>query len=371
MTTTEARKHPNAPAPQPGFLSRHWLKVLLSLLIALGFGYLLHAGALPIVPSMGQLSHTRWWTLAAYIGIWLGVHYVRAARWYWLLKPIHRVPMRRVLAVAWIGFAAIVLLPFRAGEVVRPVLIRKKGHLSGWAATGTVAAERVIDGLCLSVILFVALQLSHPLEPLPDHIGELAVPAVVVPGAAYGALVVFALAFTVMGVFYFARDFARRMTERTVGLVSPKLGTWLASRVEKVSDGLRFLPQARHLAPFLGLTAIYWAANAGASCLLAWGCGFDHITYVESCVLMGVLALGILLPNAPGFFGAFQISVYAGFAMFFSPELVVGPGAVFVFLVYLSQIAITFGAAALGLSWEPTTLAEAFTAQPDEAGERE
>ena len=32
---------------------------------------------------------------------------------------------------------------------------------------------------------------------------------------------------------------------------------------------------------------------------------------------MGVLALGILLPNAPGFFGAFQISIYAGFAMFF------------------------------------------------------
>jgi uncharacterized protein (TIRG00374 family) len=359
----------SAPDRERSFWARHWLKAVLSLVVAFGFGYLLHAGALPIVPSWDQFARVRWWTLAVYLGSWGVVHFIRAARWYWLLKPIHEVPMRRVVAVAWIGFAAIVLLPFRAGEVVRPVLIRKKGHLSGWAATGTVAAERIIDGLCLSVILFVALQLSHPLDPLPDHIGELPVPAAVVPGAAYAALGVFALAFLVMGVFYFARDFARRMTERVVGAVSPRLASWLAARVEKVADGLKFLPQARQLAPFLALTFAYWAMNAGASWLLAWGCGFDRITYIEACVSMGVLALGILIPNAPGFFGAFQISIYAGFAMFFTPEEVVGPGSVYVFLVYLCQLVITFGAAALGMTWERTSLGEALSARSEELTE--
>lgn len=351
------------------FLARHWLKAVLSLVIVIGFGWLLHAGALPIVPDASQFANVRWWTLGAYFAIWIVVHFVRGARWYWLLAPIHPVPMRRVVAVAWIGFAAIVLLPFRAGEVVRPVLIRKKGHLSGWAATGTVGAERVIDGLCLSVILFIALQLSHPLDPLPDHIGELPVPAAVVPGAAYVALVVFAAAFFTMGVFYFARDFARKVTERVVGIVSPRLAEWLSTRVEKVADGLSFLPRARQLAPFLVLTLFYWMGNAAASWLLAWGCGFEHITFVESCVMMGVLALGILLPNAPGFFGAFQISIYAGFAMFFSPEQVVGPGSVYVFLVYLAQLVITFGAAALGMSWEHTSVSEALSARSEELTE--
>lgn len=349
-----------------GWLRRHWIKLLGSLLVALGFAWLLHKGALPIVPSASAFARVKWWTVAAYVAIWCGIHLLRAVRWHFLLAPVHPVPMKRIVAVAWIGFAAIVLLPFRTGEVVRPVLIRKKGHLSAWAATGTVAAERVIDGLFMSVMLFIALLVSKPLDPLPKSIGALPIPAAVVPGAAYSALLLFAAAFTVMGVFYWRRELARRLTERVVGLFSKKLAAWLAERVEKVASGLAFLPRWRYTAPFLGFTAVYWLANAAASWLLAWGVGFDRIQYAEACVCMGVLALGILIPNAPGFFGAFQISIYAGLAMFFAPELVVGPGAALVLILYLAQLAITGTGAAIGLYWERTSVGEALDARPEE-----
>jgi uncharacterized protein (TIRG00374 family) len=348
------------------WLSRHGLKLAGSLLIAAGFAYVLHRGALPIVPDADAFSKMRWWTLPAYLALWSVVHLVRAARWYLLLVPVSEVRLRRVLAVAFIGFAAVVLLPFRTGEVVRPVLIREKGKLSGWAATGTVGAERVLDGLFLSVLLFITLRLSKPLDPLPDRIGNLPVPAAVVPGAAYAALALFAAAFAVMVVFYFARDAARRATLRTIGFFSASLARWLADRVEKVADGLRFLPRLRYTLPFLAATVCYWLLNAAGAWLLAWGCGFDDISYVEACVIMGVLALGILVPNAPGFFGAFQISLYAGFAMFFSAELVVGPGAAFVFLLYLSQLVVTFGAAGLSALAEHTDLREALAADAKE-----
>ncbi|MBK7586539.1 MAG: flippase-like domain-containing protein [Myxococcales bacterium] len=351
------------------WLRRHGLKLFGSLLIAAGFVWLLHKGALPILPGASAFSKMRWWTLPVYIGMWSTVHVIRAMRWHWLLAPIHPVPLRRIVAVAFIGFAAILLLPFRTGEVVRPVLIRKKGHLSGWAATGTVAAERVIDGLCMSVMLLVALLLSTPLDPLPTSIGALPIPASVVPRAAYSALALFAVAFSVMGIFYWRRDFARSVTERVVGIVSKRLAAWLAERVEKVASGLSFLPQWRYTVPFLLVTVCYWLLNAAASWLLCWGAGFDQITYVEACVSMGVLALGILLPNAPGFFGAFQISIYAGLAMFFPPELVVGPGAAFVLLIYLSQLAITASGAALGLYWERTSVGEALDSRAEELGD--
>jgi hypothetical protein len=341
---------------QGGWLKQHWLKLVASLAIALGFAWVLHAGALPIVPNRAAFAHVRWWTVAAYLVLWSIIHFVRAVRWHWLLLPVHRVPVRQVIAVAWMGFAAILFLPFRTGEAVRPIMIRKKGHLSGWVATGTVGAERVIDGLVLSVILFVALSLSHPLDPLPRSM-----PAAVVPGAAYSALGMFAMAFTIMGIFYWRRELARRLTERVVGLVSKKLASWLAERVENVADGLRFLPRARFFVPFMLLTLVYWTLNAGATWLLAWGSGFADMTYVEACVSMGVLALGILLPNAPGFFGAFQISIYAGLAMFFPPEQVVGPGAAFVLLIYLSQIGITFVGGILGMAWERTGVREALS----------
>jgi uncharacterized protein (TIRG00374 family) len=351
------------------WLKRHWLKLLASLLVAGGFVWLLRQGALPIVPPASAFSKMRWWTLPAYVLIWSAIHVLRAVRWQFLLAPIHPIPLRRVVSVAWIGFAAILLLPFRTGEVVRPVLIRKQGQLSAWAATGTVGAERVIDGFCMSVMLLVALLLSKPLDPLPRSIGALPIPAAVVPGAAYSALAVFAVAFFVMGVFYWRRDLARSLTERVVGVVSKKLALWLAERVEKVASGLSFLPKWRYAAPFLAATVSYWLLNAAASWLLAWGAGFDQITFAQACVSIGVLALGILVPNAPGFFGAFQISVYAGLAMYFPAELVVGPGAAFVLLIYASQVTITAAGAGLGLLMERTTVGEALAARSEDLGD--
>jgi uncharacterized protein (TIRG00374 family) len=347
------------PASPPSWLRRHRLKVVASVLVAVAFGYLLEAGALPLVPSRSALSGVRWWTVGVYLVFWSMVHFVRAARWAWLLAPLHPVPLRKILSVSFIGFAAIVILPLRAGEAVRPVLIRKKGHLSGWAATGTVGAERILDGLLLSVLLMVALQITTPLSPLPETIGDLPVPASFVPRAAYAALAVFGAAFVTMAIFYWRRDFARRMTHRVVGIASHRLADWLSERVESVAAGLRFLPNARYSVPFALATALYWVSNAAGTWLLAWGCGMPGYTFWHACVSTGVLALGILVPNAPGFFGAYQISVYASFAMFFPPAVVIGAGSAYVFLAYACQLFITIAAGAWGMLIDRTTFREA------------
>jgi uncharacterized protein (TIRG00374 family) len=285
-------------------------------------------------------------------------HIIRAARWRILLDPVARVPMRKILGVSFIGFAAIVLLPLRTGEAVRPLLIRTHGNISGWAATGTIAAERIIDGLMLSIMLLAGLTFSTPLSPLPDHIGNLPVSPSIVPRSAYAALALFGVAFTVMGVFYANRVWARRMTERVVGVVSPRLATWLADRVENVGDGLRFLPDKRLAISFVVATTLYWLITAAALWLLAWGTGFERFTYAEACTSLGVIALGILVPNAPGFFGAYQLAFYAALAVFYPAELVTGPGAALVLLVYSAQLAVTILGAIVGLLLERTGMRE-------------
>jgi len=341
-----------------GWLRRHGGKLLGSLVVAGGFAWLLHRGALPLAPDRSAFAHVRWWTLGAAVVLWSIMHVVRAARWVLLLEPIAPVPLRRVLGVSFIGFAAIVLLPVRTGEAVRPLMIRTHAKISGWAATGTIAAERIIDGLVLSLMLLAGLTLSTPLSPLPDRIGNLPVSPSIVPRSAYAALVLFSVAFTVMGVFYANRVWARRMTERVVGVVSPRLATWLADRVEHVGEGLRFLPDRRLAASFVGATVLYWMLNAAALWVLAWGCGFDRFTYAEACTTIGVIAVGILIPNAPGFFGAYQLAFYAALAVFYPPELVMGQGAALVLLVYSSQLLITIAAAGVGLLLERTGVRE-------------
>lgn len=345
-----------------GWLKRNAGKLAASLLVAGCFLWLLHKGALPAAPDAASLARVKWWTLGAYLALWCFVHFIRAARWSLLLEPICHIPLRRIIAVSFVGFAAIAFLPLRAGEAVRPLLIRRRGEISGWVATGTVAAERIIDGLCLSLVLLVGLSLSTPLSPLPDHIGGLPISPAVVPSAAYSALALFAVAFSVMGVFYAWRDWARRTTERIVGAVSPKLAAWLADRVENVADGLRFLPRLRYSAPFVLVTIAYWVINSAGAWLLAWGSGITAMTFSEACVLTGVVALGILVPNAPGFFGAYQLSVYAALSLYFPNDTVVGPGGAYVLLVYASQIFITLMGAVLGMLLDRIRLGDALSA---------
>ena len=320
------------------FFQRNGMKLAASLSLGAGIAWLLARGGLPLVPQASAFAAVRWWTVPLYVGLLIVGHFVRAVRWRFLLRPLGQVPARSVLAVSWIAFAAILLLPLRSGEIVRPYLITKRGSVRLWEATATIGAERILDGLVMSLGLFTALQLSSPLSPLPDRIGDLALPVAALPGAAYSLLTLFLAAFAVMGLFFWRRDLARRLTHRVLGVVSHRLADRLAGVVERVADGLRFLPAGRLMAPFLLETAVYWIANAFGLWLLAWGAGLPGISAAEACVTLGCICIGILVPAGPGYFGIFQLSAFMGLAMFFPEDVLQGPAAAFVFLLYSCQI---------------------------------
>jgi hypothetical protein len=350
---------PSGPAtlpPQRGsFLHRHGLKLLLSILLGTGIAWLVARGGLPLIPPTAAFARMRWWTVPAYAASLVVVHWFRAARWRFLLRPLGEVPLRSVISVSWLAFAIIMLSPLRSGEIARPVLIARRGTVRGWEATGTIGAERVIDGLALSLILFAALQIAPALSPLPDHVGDLALPVSTVPRAAYGVLALFSAAFVTMGVFFYWRAWARHATFVVIGLFSRRLAGWMAGVVERIADGLRFLPSPKLMAPFLLETALYWGANALGVWLLAWGSGLEGITLAEACVVMGCIGIGILVPAGPGYFGAFQLSTFMALAMFFPEDALKGCASAFVFLLYACQIGWHIVAAGLALALDPET----------------
>jgi uncharacterized protein (TIRG00374 family) len=341
-----------APTPDGtarGFGRRLAWQLGLGLLIAGFFVWVMRAGAMPLVPHAGAFADMRWWTVGAYVAGWSLVHVLRAARWQLVLSPIAQIGTRRVLAASFVGFLAILLLPLRAGEVVRPLMIREPGRLSAWAAAGTLGAERIVDGLVLSTLLFVALLMSKRLDPLPERLGDLPISVAIIPRAAYAALLLFAVAFLVMLAFHRWKRAARRVVDAVIGTFSPRLATWFSGRIENVTDGLSFLSIWQKSVPFVLATIAYWMMNVGCTWLLGWGVGFDDFTYGRACVVTGVLALGILMPNAPGFFGAYQFSLYAGLAVFYPREPVLERGAAFVFTMYVLQALITVVFAGWGL----------------------
>ena len=91
--------------------------------------------------------------------------------------------------------------------------------------------------------------------------------------------------------------------------------------------------------------------NVFAFWLLLWGAGVPSPTLLQAGVVQGVMGLGMVVPNAPGYFGTFQISAYAALVLFYPLAVVTQAGAAFVFLLYVIQMLLTLGAGAVALFW--------------------
>lgn len=341
-------------AESHGFWKRHRTKLIASFIITAGLLFTLRKGGLTLTPEGHDFVGVRWWTVPVYLATLVAMSYFRAVRWRFLLRSFAEVSRRRVLAVSWIGFAAILLMPFRIGEIVRPYMLREKGKISMSSATGTVVAERVVDGLFLSIVLAIALIFVPTIHPLPERVLDFPISVEHVRASGFVMLGVFTVAFVAIAVFYFARAWARKMTLAVFGVVSPRLGNKLAETAEKLANGLHFMGRGRDASGFLFETALYWLFNALGMWVLAWGCGVVHpdgsaITFGESCALMGMLGCTILIPGPPGLLGTFQAGIYAGMSMYFSHDVMTGPGAAFVFLLYGIQLVWTIASAAFFL----------------------
>ena len=346
----------------PGFVRRHAVKLAASALITVGVLYTITKGGLKLVPDSGDFGHVRWWALALYVPISIALTWYRSVRWRYLLRQIIEVPKKRLFAVSCAGFAAILLMPFRLGELARPYLLRTRPEerrpgqpvLTMAAATSSIVAERVVDGLFLSVVLALVLVFVPTVHPLPAKVVGLPISVAAVRASGFVMLGLFTVAFVTVGVFYFARAWATRATHVVIGKISPRLADKLAGLAASLADGLHVFGRARDLAGFLWETTLYWGLNAAGMWVLAMGCGVVHadgsaITFIESAGLMGFLGCAILIPGPPGLLGVFQAGIYAGMTMYFPTEIVTGPGAAFVFLLYGAQLVLQIAMGGWGL----------------------
>jgi hypothetical protein len=338
----EARAMPPATTPARGaVLARMLPKLLISLALGALFAWLAARGGVPLLPDAAALQRVSGWAPPLYLLSLLFVHYFRASRWRFLIAPIRPMPMREVILLNWIGFFAIFALPLRLGELARPALTKLRHGIPISAGVGTIAVERVIDGLITSLCVAWALLVLPRVatdDPVAKHL----------PTYGYAALLLFTGAFVALALFLWQRALAIRLTRATLGLVLPSLADVLASKVGSVADGLRSIANPRLALGFLSESLLYWGCNALGVWLLGVGCGLP-MTLGHAAAVMGVLAIGILLPTGPGLFGNFQLAVSAGLRLYFAESLIGEQGAVFIFLLYVMQSSVMVLAGAIPL----------------------
>lgn len=344
-----AQSRTGDPQARANPLKKYAVRLGASVVIAAGFVYLFKRGGLPLIPPPGTLSRLEPWAIPSYalltaLGLFFRVH-----RWVPLLRPVAAdLSSRRVVAIGLVGTAAIMFAPLRTGEAARPYLLARDGKVSFFQALGAAGAERVVDGLVLTLISALAVALSTPISPPPDHLGTMPLPVSIIPHAIYAAATVFTGAFVALVLFYGARTFAHNVTHALLSPISSKLSNFVTATLERLADGLKVLGSPRERLNFFGETLLYWTCQVLAQWALMRGSGISG-SLAEAVVSLGVLGLGVIVPAGPGLFGAFQIGTYSGLALYFPLAVLTSSGAAMVFVSYAVQLALMALALVFGL----------------------
>jgi glycosyltransferase 2 family protein len=317
------------------------LKFLLSLGIAAFFLWLTidslvtEAGTTagrPFWDSLSQsLAAVPLGTLGLYVLLFLVVHVLRVYRWQFLIQPLGERDRGKIFRICAIGFSAIVILPLRLGEMVRPYLLSRESSVPMSAALGTAVVERVIDGLLITGLLFVCLAAYGGGTSTAFVTGT----AMVALGLFSGALITLVLAAA-------RPDLLGRLMQATLGRLSQPLTNGVLKLVYSFLDGVRVLRREGVLPAFLATTVAYWGLNGAGIMVLAHGFGFE-VTLGQSYALLSIVVLGIMIPAGPGFFGNYQFFMNQGLLLFFTTSAVASAGLAFGLTLNVVQFIIQVG----------------------------
>jgi uncharacterized protein (TIRG00374 family) len=225
---------------------------------------------------------------------------LRTLRWAQLLRldgaELPLIPLWHATAI---GFMANNLLPARAGEMARAYAA---GRLTGvrWsAAVGSVAVERLLDGLVLVALLLLGMAWGGLARA--TTVGGVALTRV-----AMLATLVFlpALVAAFWMVHWPGPEFrAARWTFKRV-LPAQWAGRMLGM-LEGVLAGLDALKSPRRLALVTVWSLVLWLVSASSLWMGFVALGLD-VPASGALVLQGLIAFGVAIPSSPGFFGPFE-----------------------------------------------------------------
>src|SRR5215218_6832388 len=143
-------------APLPLAMNRRFaiIQALVSLVALAAFVWWASSQDSPHIPTAGDAIA---WLLAA-VGLYALATLVRAERWHQILE-LAKVHARRVdcYALTTVGYMGNNVLPARAGEALRVVLLAQRSNGSKRTLLGSVVAERLLDVIALLTIFIVTV----------------------------------------------------------------------------------------------------------------------------------------------------------------------------------------------------------------------
>lgn len=282
---------------------RAWLQRVLEIAFSLGFLFLALRG-IQLAELWAALRQADYWWLIPGVLITVALLFLKGWRWQLLFLPEYRLPYWSVFTAMCAGYLASNVLPGRAGELVRLVLLASEEKVSAARTLSTIVVERLLDILSLLIILLLLLPFVH----LPEDMTR---------GAqALGAVALVAAAGMVVLSFW---------KERVLGWAHAILGrvrfldrAGIYAALGHLIDGFAAL-RGRLGLLLIGTSFLAWAGVVG----MAWASAQAvHLSAPVTAMVFAVVVttLGMLLPSTPGYIGVFHYLVTVALAAFFVPK---------------------------------------------------
>lgn len=241
------------------------------------------------------------WLFLLSIGLATLTFPARASRWRIILaargEPVRWKPVWHATAI---GFMANNVLPARAGELARAYAASRFVALPLARSIGSIAVERVFDGLI--VVLLLALAVATFDFPVAVTVGGTSVSTL---AAWTGGLFVLVLA-----VLFFLVH-APQNALASLGAVARRLlperaGEFIVRMTRSFIEGLSILRAPVDFIRVVVWSLAVWLINAAAfdAGFLAFHIG--PLPFSAALLLQGIVAVGVALPSSPGFFGPFE-----------------------------------------------------------------
>lgn len=240
---------------------------------------------------------------------------LRARRWRTILDPIYpKLPFGPLWRATAIGMMVNNVVPARAGEVARAYVLTRETPVPFSTSIASIAVDRVFDAIV--VLLLAFLSVLDPRFPANVRIAGESIVSWAIAGASLigvAVVVFYALVFFPAPLIRIFELFARRL--------SPKIEERGRAALVTFSEGLSVLRSPKHFAAVMGWTIAHWLMNAIGWWIAMLAVGIDA-PFSSALLLQAMVALGVAVPAAPGYFGVFEKVAVLGLAIYsVSPSL--------------------------------------------------
>ncbi len=271
-------------------MKRNW-QLLIGLLISAFFIYWALPG-LHLPDVLRSLQNANYWWLLPAIATYIAGLWARSWRWHYTLRHLKVVPVARLFPLVCIGYFGNNVFPFRAGEVLRSYVLKRKEGIDISSSLATVIIERITDGLVMILFVFLAL----PFAPIPE-------------GLRNAVIALTALLLAATAVFIWMATQPQLFTRVYRWLSGRLLPERIRGKFDDLFDrfmlGLHSLSQPTDVLLIFGASVVVWLMETVKYWFVMHAFDFE-VSFIVLMLMNGLVNLATTLPSAPGYIGTFD-----------------------------------------------------------------